>query len=77
MSQRDAEVGLRRMVNADGQPIKSNSEHQREYGERMPADLGEGVSFEYFVLAETFKTEVCKGYDVQAVCAVFFSDQKP
>jgi putative DNA primase/helicase len=63
-------AGLRRMVSADGKPIKSNAEHQREYGERMPADLGEGVSFEYFVLPECFKGEICQGFDAQAVARV-------
>jgi putative DNA primase/helicase len=63
-------AGVRRMLNEEGEPIKTNSQHGAEYGERMPAALGEGVSFEYFVLAETFKAEVCKGFDVQAVCAV-------
>ena len=38
--------------------------------ERMPATLGEGVSFEYFVLAETFRAEICQGFDHQAVCRV-------
>lgn len=63
-------AGVRRMLNEDGDPIKTNSQHGAEFGDRMPAALGEGVSFEYFVLAETFKNEVCKGFDVQAVCAV-------
>jgi putative DNA primase/helicase len=36
----------------------------------MPAMLGEGVSFEYFVLAETFKAEICQGFDHVAVCRV-------
>lgn len=63
-------AGVRRMLNADGEPIKSDPEHQREYGERMPAVLGEGVSFEYFVLAETFKAEICQGFDHVAVCRV-------
>jgi putative DNA primase/helicase len=63
-------AGVRRMLNEDGEPVKTNSQHGAEFGDRMPAALGEGVSFEYFVLAETFKTEVCKGFDVQAVCAV-------
>ncbi|PIF16578.1 MULTISPECIES: DUF927 domain-containing protein [unclassified Acidovorax] len=63
-------AGVRRMLNADGEPIKSDPEHQREYGERMPAMLGEGVSFEYFVLAETFKAEICQGFDHVAVCRV-------
>jgi putative DNA primase/helicase len=63
-------AGVRRMLNADGEPIKTNSQHGAEYGDRMPAALGEEVSFEYFILAETFRAEVCQGFDYQAVCRV-------
>ena len=63
-------AGVRRMLNADGEPVKTDASHQREYGERMPATLGENVSFEYFVLPETFRAEVCQGFDYQAVCRV-------
>ena len=63
-------VGVRRMVNDAGEPIKTNSQHGAEFGDRMPADLGEGVSFEYFILAETFRAEVCQGFDYKAVCKV-------
>ena len=63
-------AGVRRMLTADGEAIRTDSQHQVVYGEKMHSDDGEGVSFEYFILAETFKGEVCKGYDVQAVCAV-------
>ena len=63
-------AGVRRMLNADGEPIKTNSQHGTEFGDRMPAALGEGVSFEYFILAETFKGEVCNGFDHSAVCRV-------
>ena len=63
-------AGVRRMLNADGEPIKTNSQHGSEFGDRMPAALGEGVSFEYFVLAETFRAEVCQGFDYQAVARV-------
>ena len=63
-------AGVRRMLDADGEPIKTNSQHLAEIGDRMPAALGEGVSFEYFILAETFKTEVCQGFDHQAVSRV-------
>ena len=61
-------AGVRRMLNAEGEPIKSNSQHGAEYGDKMPAALGEGVSFEYFILAETFRAEVCQGFDYLAVC---------
>jgi putative DNA primase/helicase len=32
--------------------------------------LGEGVSFEYFILTETFKAEVCQGFDHRTVARV-------
>jgi len=63
-------AGVRRMLNAEGEPIKANTDHQREFGERMPADLGENITFEYFVLPEAFKAEVCQGFDAQTVARV-------
>lgn len=63
-------AGVRRMLNEDGEPIKTNGQHGAQFGDNMPPAMGENVSYEYFVLAETFKAEVCKGFDVQAVCAV-------
>jgi putative DNA primase/helicase len=63
-------AGVRRMLNAEGEPIKTNSQFGAEYGDRMPAAVGEGVSFEFFVLAETFKAELCQGFDYKAVARV-------
>jgi putative DNA primase/helicase len=63
-------AGVRRMLNEDGVPIKTNSQFGAEYGNRMPAALGEGVSFEYFILTETFKVEVCPGFDHKTVARV-------
>jgi putative DNA primase/helicase len=63
-------AGVRRMLNAEGEPIKTNNQHGQEFGDRMPAALGDGVSFEYFVLAEAFRAEICQGFDYQAVCRV-------
>ncbi len=63
-------AGVRRMLNERGEPIKTNNQHGQEFGERMPAGMGEGVSFEYFILSETFRAEVCRGYDYHAVCRV-------
>ncbi|KQU80385.1 MULTISPECIES: DUF927 domain-containing protein [unclassified Rhizobacter] len=61
-------AGFRRMVDAEGKAIRTNSDHQREFGERMqPAD-GESTSIEYFVLPEVFRSEMCAGYDYRAVC---------
>lgn len=62
-------AGVRRMLNADGDPIKTgNIPASNGYVE--PVAIGDGVSFEYFILAETFQNEVCKGYDHKAVAAV-------
>ena len=66
---------VRRMVNADGEPIKTNNQHAQDFGERMPADMGEGVSYEYFIQAETFRSEVCQGFDYQAVCRVLLDHE--
>jgi putative DNA primase/helicase len=66
-------AGVRRMVNEDGEPIKSNSQLGAALGDRMSTALGEGVSFEYFILAETFKTEVCSGFDFKAVARVLLA----
>jgi putative DNA primase/helicase len=63
-------AGVRRMLNADGEPIKTNNQHGAEFGDRMPAALGEGVSFEYFITAEVFTAEVCGGADRDTVCRV-------
>lgn len=63
-------AGFRRLLNADGEPIKSNNQHGVEFGERMPFAVGGDMSVEYFVMAETFKAEVCNGFDAQAVCKV-------
>lgn len=68
-------AGYRRLMDKSGKPVKNDAEHQREYGERMtPAD-GEGVSTEYFVFAEVFRSEVCQGFDYQAVCRVLLEHQ--
>ncbi|MDP2408078.1 MAG: DUF927 domain-containing protein [Hydrogenophaga sp.] len=65
-----ARAGFRRLLNDKGDPVKTGSEHMQEFGDRMPTSLGEGVSTEYFVLSETFKTEVCQGFDPQVVARV-------
>ena len=68
-------AGFRRMVNSAGEPVKTNSQHAQEFGDRMPSDLGEGVSFEYFVMSDTFKAEVCQGFDSTAVCRVLLDHE--
>lgn len=63
-------AGFRRMVNERGEPIKTNAEHQRSYGEEITPFDAERTSVEYFVMPETFRSEVCQGFDPEAVCKV-------
>ncbi|MDD2729094.1 DUF927 domain-containing protein [Malikia sp.] len=63
-------AGFRRMVNERGEPIKTDAEHERNYGERITPLSGESVSAEFFILPEVFRGEVCKGFDFEAVCKV-------
>jgi putative DNA primase/helicase len=68
-------AGFRRMLNDRGEPIKTNSDHAQDYGDRMPSALGESVSVEYFVFPETFRSEICQGFDYQAVCRVLLEHE--
>jgi putative DNA primase/helicase len=60
-------AGYKRMINDDGKPVKSNAEHQREFGERMGDADAQGVATEYFIFPEVFDKEVCQGFDAKAV----------
>ena len=68
-------AGFRRMVGEDGKPIKTDAEHQREFGEKMIPTDGERVSVEYFVLPETFRAEVCQGFDYKAMARVLLDHE--
>jgi putative DNA primase/helicase len=63
------------MLTDRGEPIKSNRDHATDYGDRMPSAMGEGVTVEFFVLAETFKGEICQGFDSQAVARVLLEHE--
>lgn len=63
-------AGFRRMVNERGEPIKTDAEHDRNYGEKMTPVSGESVSVEFFILPEVFRGEVCRGFDPESVCKV-------
>ena len=59
--------GFRRLVDEQGKPIKSDSDHMKEYGGRMtPAD-GESTSVEYFVFDEVFRGRLSEGFDPNAM----------
>ena len=68
-------AGFRRMLNDRGEPIKSNSDHATDYGDRMPSAMGEAVTVEFFVLPEVFKSEICQGFDPQAVARVLLEHE--
>ena len=67
-------AGMRRIVDDKGEPIKTQS-IGTEYTPRMSAAHGDGVTVEYFVMAETFKTELCQGFDAQAVARVLLAHE--
>lgn len=68
-------AGFRRMLDAHGEPIRSNSQHAVQFGDRMPASAGQEVSCEYFILPEVFRNEVCAGFDYRAVCKVLIEHE--
>lgn len=63
--------GFRRLV-YDDKPIKSESDFQREFGDvkSVPADAIDDTSTEFFVMADTFRTELCGGYDHNEVARI-------
>lgn len=63
-------AGYRRLLMPDGTPVSRNSQHGAEIGDVMPTSLGEDMQVEYFILPETFKSELCQGFDAAAVCRV-------
>jgi putative DNA primase/helicase len=68
-------AGMRRHVNDRGEPIKMDSGDGMEYSPRMNAANAEGVTVEYFVLSEVFKSEMCQGFDSQAVARVLLAHE--
>lgn len=63
-------VGIRRLVNEQGEPIKTDGQHFAEFGDSMPPAMGDDVRVEYFIFPEAFRTEVAAGFDPQAVARV-------
>lgn len=63
-------AGFRRLIDESGKPIKSDSDHMREYGERISAADNEHAQVEYIVLREVFRRELSQGYDPEAVAAL-------
>jgi putative DNA primase/helicase len=61
-------AGFRMLIDSTGANVKTNNQHQAMYGEGTPTESLEDASSEFYVLTEVFKTEVCKGFDHEAVC---------
>ena len=60
-------AGFRRLLGSDGKPIKNDSDHQREYGDKISAADAERAQVDFIVLPEVFAREVCRGFDPRAV----------
>jgi putative DNA primase/helicase len=62
--------GLRKLLDATGEGVESNSQFHARYGDDISPEAAEVVSCEYFILAEPFRREVCKGLDPRLVARV-------
>jgi putative DNA primase/helicase len=60
-------AGFRRMITSDGTAINTNADHHKAYGDRVHPDESEGIEYEYYVLSEVFKKEICKGFNPKSV----------
>ena len=60
-------AGFRRLLGDDGKPVKSDADHQREYGERIDANDGERTHIDFVILREVFQREVCRGFNCDEV----------
>ena len=63
-------AGLRRMVTKDGRPIKSDSDHMREFGEKVSDADAEETTVDHYCFPEVFEREACDGFDAGAVLRV-------
>lgn len=60
-------AGVRIWITDDGQRVRNKADHYAKYGEQVSLEQVESASCEYMVFPETFRDEVCKGYDRLAV----------
>lgn len=63
-------AGVRLMIDGNGDPIRSNSEHLASFGDVIPAAEIDNIKTDFFILPEVFRAEVAKGFDAGAVLAV-------
>jgi putative DNA primase/helicase len=60
-------AGFKRPIGREGNSIETDSDYVREFGQRISAGDGTRTEFEFFILSEIFRTDVCKGFDHKAV----------
>ena len=71
-------AGFRRYVGEDGEPVKAvdgkaapgTPKKDAELYDELTVQERAGWRTEYFILPEVFRSEVCQGFDYQAVCRV-------
>ena len=59
-------AGVKRLIGSNGLPIGARKLAEAAHEVSHPDD----ESVEFFILPEVFKTEICKGYDPEAVARV-------
>lgn len=67
-------AGLRKLVTSDGTAINNHDDHHKAYGEKMHITDSENSQYEYYVLPEVFRNEICKGYDHRAVSKLLIKE---
>lgn len=66
-----SKMGLRRLVDAYGKPMAAKTSYRRDEASDIYHDVIEDEALtEYYIFADTFKTEICKGYDSKAIAAL-------
>jgi putative DNA primase/helicase len=63
-------AGFRLLVSPDGTPIRKDSEHMMEYGDKITTADAEKSTVDYFVFPEVFDAEACDGFEKRAVLQV-------
>lgn len=63
-------AGLRVWVSGDGERLRTREDHYAKYGDQPAVAQAEASSCEYVVFQETFRNELCKGFDPKAVLRV-------
>jgi putative DNA primase/helicase len=63
-------AGFWRRLGGDGKPVNTSARHSVDLDDPQYLDMADDCTQEYFVLAEVFRTEVCQGFNHEAVCRV-------